>query len=260
MLSDKTIVLLSICDIILYIKVLRGVIILSATKKLTKKEIFIYILMACTGIMITVAGIRFNQHFLRILPLYNSLIIATLQSRVNRYSNLLGSINSLLYTAVYIYYNLYASAFSALLFSFPMQLITFIRWNKNKWQHSTKLRKMTWKQRGLAFLGYSVALVAMWIILPLIGSEYVFLDSATTLLGIVVLFLTMFAFVEYTFCMVVNGIIGIALYITMIPDEPETVTYLIFSVYSFICICFAFFEARKLYNKQQSENITVSEV
>ncbi|MBQ3162883.1 MAG: nicotinamide mononucleotide transporter [Oscillospiraceae bacterium] len=217
-------------------------------------------MMGCTAVLITVAGINFNQSFLRILPLYNSLIIATLQSRVNRYSNLLGSVNSLLYAAVYAYYHLYASAFSALLFSFPMQLITFIRWNKNKWQHSTKLRKMTWKQRLLSLVGYAVVLVAMWIVLPLIGSEYVFLDSATTLLGIVVLFLTMFAFVEYTFCMIVNGIISIALYVTMIPKEPETMTFLIFSVYSFICICFAFFEAKKLYSKQQNENKTALEV
>ena len=83
--------------------------------------------MACTGVLITVTGVYFNQSFLRILPLYNSLVIASLQSRVNRYSNLLGSINSLLYTVVYFHYNLYASALSALLFSFPMQMITFIR-------------------------------------------------------------------------------------------------------------------------------------
>ncbi len=228
--------------------------ILKLKSDLSKKEIFIYILMGCTALMITVAGVYFEQSFLRILPLYNSLVIAMLQSRVNRYSNLIGSINSLLYAAVYVYYHLYASAFSALVFSFPMQLITFIRWNKNKWQHSTKLRKMTWKQRILSVIGYFALLTGMWVVLPLIGSQYVLLDSATTLLGIVVLFLTLFAFVEYTFCMIVNGIISIALYVTMIPKETETTTYLIFSVYSFICICFAFFEARKLYSTQQKEN------
>ena len=96
--------------------------------------------MTLTGILITISGIYYKQNFLRILPLYNSLIIALLQSRVNRYSNLLGSINSILYAAVYFYYGLLASAFQALLFSFPMQLITFIRWNKNKWEKSTVLR------------------------------------------------------------------------------------------------------------------------
>lgn len=210
-------------------------------------------LMACTAVLITLAGIHFNQSFLRILPLYISLIIALLQSRVNRYASLLGSINSLLYGAVYAYYGLYGSAFSAVLFSFPIQLLTFIRWNKNKWKHSTVLRKLTVKQQLLILAGFAAALVAMWIILPLIGSQYVFLDSLTNLLGILIYFLTMFAYVEYTFLMIINGIIGIALYVTMLENTPEMTTYLIFSVYSFICIIFAFFQAKKLYNSQQTE-------
>lgn len=220
---------------------------------LSPKNIFIFVLMGVTAVLITAAGIYFHQSFLRILPLYISLIIALLQSRVNRYASLLGSLNSLLYGAVYIYYNIYGSAFSAFLFSFPIQLLTFIRWNKNKWEHSTVLRKLSGKQRILIAAGFAVALAAMWIILPLIGSQYVFLDSVTNLIGILIYFLTMFAYVEYTFLMIINGVIGTALYITMLVDMPEMTTYLIFSVYSFICIVFAFFKARKLYDSQQNE-------
>lgn len=220
------------------------------TAKPSKKDIIIYVLMVLTGILITATGIYYKQSFLHILPLYNSLVIASLQSRVNRYSNLIGSLNSILYAFVYFYYGLLASAFHALLFSFPMQLITFIRWNKNKWEKSTVLHKMTWKQRILLVIGYAVALLAMWKILPLFGAKYAFLDSATNLLGIVILFMTMFAFVEYTSCMIINGIIGIVLYITMLNETPDIMPFLIFSVYSFICICFAYFEAKKLYKKQ----------
>lgn len=209
--------------------------------------------MGFTAILITAAGIYFHQNFLLILPLYISLVIGMLQSRVNRYANLIGSMNSLLYGAVYIYYSLYGSAFSALLFSCPIQILTFVRWNKNKWEHSTVLRKMSWKQRILLAIGFIGALVIMWIVLPLIGSQYVFLDSVTTLMGILIYFLTMFAFVEYTFLMIINGAIGIILYITMLKETPEMMTHLIFSVYSFICIVFAFFEAKKLYKSQQED-------
>ena len=220
----------------------------------SKKDIIILVLMVCTAVLITIFGIYYGQNFLRILPLYISLIIGMLQSRVNRFASLMGSMNSLLYAAVYAYYSLYASAFSALLFSCPIQLLTFIRWNKNKWEHSTKLRKLNGKQRIGLSVGYVVALAVMWVVLPLIGSEYVLLDSITNLLGIVIYFLTMFAYVEYTFLMIINGIIGIALYVTMLEATPETVTYLIFSVYSFICVVFAFFEARKLHATQQNES------
>ena len=61
------------------------------------------------------------------------------------------------------------------------------------------------------------------------------------------------AFVEYTFLMIINGVIGTALYILMLGETPEITTYLIFSVYSFICIVFAFFQAKKLYDSQQTE-------
>lgn len=221
-------------------------------KELSKKDIFIFVLMGCAAVLITAAGLYY-QGFLRILPLYNSLVVGLLQSRINRYASLIGSINSLLYGVVYFRYGLYGSLFSAVLFSFPIQLITFIRWNKNKWEHSTVLRKLTAKQRILLTVGFVVALVAMWIILPLIGSQYVFLDSLTNLLGIVIYFLTMFAFVEYTFLMVINGVIGIALYVQMLGESPEMITYLIYSVYSFICIVFAFFQAKKIYKSQQTE-------
>jgi nicotinamide mononucleotide transporter len=223
------------------------------SKPLSKKDIFIFVLMGITAVSITAAGIYFKQDFLNILPLYNSLVVGMLQSRVNRYANLVGSINSLLYGAVYFYYGLYGSLFSAVLFSFPIQLLTFIRWNKNKWEHSTILRKLTAKQRILLAAGCVAALIITWIVLPLIGSQYVLLDSITNIIGIVIYVLTMFAFVEYTFLMVINGIIGIALYVQILGESPEMTTYLIFSIYSFICIVLAFFQARKIYKNQQSE-------
>ncbi len=219
----------------------------------SKKDVFLLILMFITAVGITVAGVYYKQKFFLYMPLYISLVIGLLQSKVSRYSCLLGSANSILYGIVYFYYKIYASAISAVFFSFPIQLITFIRWNKNKRGNSTKLNKLRPKHRLLLLAGYVVALILMWFLLPLIGSEYVFLDSATNLLGIIIYFLTMFAFVEYTACMLVNGLITISLYITMLENSPDILTHLIFSVYSFICISFAFFEARKLYKLQQKE-------
>lgn len=221
--------------------------------KFTKKDIFIFILMGITAVLITAAGIFYHQNFLLILPLYVSLIIATLQSRVNRFASLLGGFNSLIYAAVYFYFKLYGSAFSALLFSCPIQLITFVRWNKHKSGHSTVLRKMTWHQRALLLIGYLVSLAALWFLLPLFGSQHVFLDSATTVLGILIYFLTMFAFIEYPVFMIVNGIINIALYIEMLGETPDIITHLIFAFYSFICTVSACFEAVKLYKIQQKE-------
>ena len=38
-------------------------------------------------------------------------------------------------------------AYNAILFSCPIQLITFVRWSKNSYRQSTKFRRLTVKQR-----------------------------------------------------------------------------------------------------------------
>lgn len=227
---------------------------------MSKKNIFIYILMVFTAVLIIITAVHNEQEsvpdwqeILQIMPLFVSIIIGMLQSRVSRFASLLGSINSIFYAAVYFIFNIYGSAFSALFFSCPIQILTFIRWNKHKRGGSTELRQMTAKQRIFLSLGFVAALITMWFVLPLLGSEYVFLDSATTLLGIVIYFMTMFAYVEYTSLMLINGAIGIALYVQMFGSTPGIAPHLVFSVYSLICVIFAFFEARKLYKKQQAE-------
>ncbi len=222
-------------------------------KRTSAKNIVITVLLVCTAVLITVTAVMSGQNFLRVMPLYVSLFIALLQSRVNRFASLLGSFNSVIYGIVYVHYSLYGSAFSAFLFSCPIQLLTFIRWNKNKRGSSTLLRKLSWGKRALLAAGFLVALLLMWKFLPMAGAKYVFLDSVSTLLGIIVYFMTMFAFVEYTVLMMINGLIGIFLNVAMVKDSPEMWPFLIFSVYSWVCIAFAFFEARRLYSAQQNE-------
>lgn len=231
----------------------------SSKQKPSVKNIIVFVLMACTAVFITATAIYYKQNSFEVMPLYVSLVIALLQSRVNRFASLLGSFNSIVYAVVYFGFNIYGAALSALFFSFPIQLITFIRWNKNKSGSSTVLRKLGAKRMTVLSLGCAAALGALWIILPLIGSEYVYLDGVTTLLGILVYFLTMFAYIEYPIFMIVNGLLGIALNVQMVRDDPHIWPFLIFSVYSLICIVFAAFEARKLYNSQQKEKLLKGE-
>ena len=67
------------------------------------KNIIIIFLMVCTAVLITVSSVMTDQSFLRVMPLYVSLFIALLQSRVNRFASLLGSVNSIVYGIVYFH-------------------------------------------------------------------------------------------------------------------------------------------------------------
>ena len=218
-------------------------------KKLSKY--FIPALMIITAVAIAFAAITFKQAFWRISPLFVSLIIGFLQSKANRFHPLIGGVNSILYCAVYFSYGLYGMAANALLVSCPIQLVTFALWKRKAWNDTTLFRKLSVKNRALLALAFLIVLALAQFVLEQFNSNYALLDSTVTLLGVACSFLTMFAFIEYTWLMVLNGIISIILYLVVIKDSPEQTTYLIFSVYSFICQVVGFFKVRKIYKQQQ---------
>ena len=211
------------------------------------------LLMLITAIAVTVTGILFDQSILRILPLYISMFISLLQSRVNRYAPLIGAFNSLLYAGVYFYYGLYASVLYAVLVSFPLQFVTFIRWNSNPYQKSTVFRRMTGKQRAVVALIAVTFWCGMLIVLKRLDSSHQILDNTVTMLGILSTVLMMLSYIEYTALMIPGNLFSIALYIAMIKESPEQITYLIYTLFSGYCVVRAFFRARKLYTEQSKK-------
>ena len=107
------------------------------------------IIIVITGLAILIAGVLCKQEFFLMIPLFISLFVMGFQSEANRLGALAGAINSLVYTAAYIYMGVYASAVSAVLFSFPIQLMTFFRWKKNAYKKTVVFRKMSNKMRIL---------------------------------------------------------------------------------------------------------------
>ncbi len=219
-------------------------------KSIGKINVCMFILMGVTCVAITATGIVFGQEFFHILPLYVSLVIALLQSRVNRFAPLLGGVNSILYAVVYFTYTLYGQALYALLVSCPLQLVTFFNWSKRKYGESVRFKKMTSKGLLLTLSGFAVAWVGMYVVMSALGSSYMLLDNTITLFGILITVLTMLAYVEYTYLMIPSCLINVVLYVVMLRDAPEQATYLVFSIYSLICNTIAFVHARKLYREQ----------
>jgi len=64
---------------------------------MNKKRIFVILLAIAAFSLITFTGIKYSQSFLRMLPLYISLSVMLLQTKANRYSFLIGGLNSILY-------------------------------------------------------------------------------------------------------------------------------------------------------------------
>lgn len=215
-----------------------------------KKKI---IIIAITGIAILTAGILCKQEFFLMIPLFISLFVMAFQSEANRFGALVGAINSLIYAVAYIYMGVYASAASAALFSFPIQLMTFFRWQKNAYKSTVVFKKMNTKMRWIAFS----VLILLWAVLTAVfihlDYEYALLDSITFLLGFVTPVLTMLAYVEYTYLWIFSSAVNILLSIQMVVNDYRQTTYLIYAVYSFYCIICAFLNVHKFYKEQQEK-------
>lgn len=216
------------------------------------------IIIAITGISILVAGILYEQDFFLMVPLFISLFVMAFQSEANRLGALAGAINSLIYTAAYIYMQVYASAASALLFSFPVQLITFFRWRKNAYKKTVVFKKMSRKMRIISLSAFIIAWAALAGVFIYMKYEYAVLDSASFLFGFIIPVLTMFAYIEYTYLWIVQAIVGILLNVQMVVNDYRQTTYLIYGVYSFYCIICAFVSVRKFYKEQQEAKKLVS--
>ncbi len=225
--------------------------------KSRKLPVGIITLMAITAVLVTICGILFKQDVWKMIPLYVSLFIALLQSRVSRFAPLMGGVNSLLYTAVYFSYALYGQALYALFVSCPLQIITFARWQKRKSGGSTVLRKMSRLMRILAIIAF---VIILFIVLKFAGegdSKYYVLDNTVMLLGIFATILMMLSFFEYTILMVISGCCNIFLYISMLETNPEQLTYLVYMVYALICSTLALIRATRALRDRENGFVTV---
>ena len=216
------------------------------------------ILMLVTAALITATGVTFGQTFINILPLYVSLCVGLLQSRVSRTAYLIGACNSLLYAVVYAHFKLYASAAYAMLFSCTIQFATYFRWKSRPQGQSTLFRAMTNRQRLLVAGLFGLCWGAAWLILSRADSGYRILDISTSLLGILISLLTMLAYIEYAPLMILSGTVNIVLFAAMLRDHPAQITYLIYALYSMVCQIGALKRVLRLYKEQTHEKEKLS--
>ena len=210
-------------------------------KDFYKKNTLLAILISVTFVLILTTGIMFKQNWLKMLPLFVSLIIMALSARVNRYAFLLGSLNSLLYCYYYYSVGLMSTLLYAIIVSFPLQLISFFTWQKKSKGSITELKKMTVWQMIISVAAILIGWLILFITVSFIkGASYSLLDSVTTTLGVSITILTMLRFSEYTLLQILNGIITIVMHFNIfLTGHPENITYIVFSIYSFICVVLA---------------------
>ena len=149
----------------------------------------------------------------------------------------------------------YGSAASALLFSFPLQLMTFFNWKKNAYKKTVVFKKMSTRVRIIFFAALLILWAAVAGIFHYLEYEYAVLDSISFLFGFILPVLTMLAYIEYTYLGIVQAVTGLFLNVQMVSNDVSQLTYLIYGVYALYCVICAFINVHKFYKEQQNEGI-----
>lgn len=206
-----------------------------------KKNLALTIIQAVSFSSILVLAIIYKQPPLQILPLFVTLFAMLLQAKVNRYGFLIGGINACIYGVVYITRTLYSSAAYSFLVSCPLQIITFINWDRHteKKKNVTNLKLMSNKMRLVILLAMILGWGALYVIFSAFGSKYMLLDNAATLISIVCSALCALCYVEYMPFALASRVIAIIMNLSMVPDSPHNWVWVINSAYGLICNLFA---------------------
>jgi nicotinamide mononucleotide transporter PnuC len=218
-----------------------------------KAILFEYLPMAVTGIGILVCAIVFEQMFIKVLPLFFSLLIMLLNSRANRIGFLLGAINSCIYIIGYLMEGVYGTVASTV-FGIVIMLITYFRWKSNAYGKATVFRRFRTRGRVLLALVLCAVWAATTFVLSRMGGTATVMDGLTMVLGFAVNILNIVAYVEAPFLNTVSGLCQFALWvqIVFINGNYAAMTYLVYSIYCTYMIARTFYRWLALYKEQQA--------
>ena len=223
-------------------------------KKVNIKDLFDYALLVVAFVSIVVFGVKAGQSFIKMWPVLNSLFIVLLSARVNRMTFLFGAINCVIYSVGYIQEGLYGSLASAILVSCPIQVVSFVRWSKNKYKQATIVKNVPIKHKAWYLPSmFVVYFVAVIVVSQLDRASMVWLDNAHFVLGLYSSLLVMLGFIDGVVVNLFSSVIGLIMWILIFRNNPTGITYLISSIYSLIRCVQAVVNWIKLYQEQQTE-------
>ena len=227
---------------------------------MNKKRFFTETLpITITFTALLVCGIVFKQKFIKILPLFISLVVMLLNSKVSKIAFIIGGTNAFIYSFGHYMEGLYGTVLGDI-FSCILQFLTFFLWQKRPYGNATIIRSFKNYIRIILGVGIISAWLIMALILNKIGGNEVVLDSLTSVLGYVMPFLVMFAFIEYVPLTFISSALSIVMWarIFAFGGDMASITYLIYSVYGFYMTVKGCIKWIKLYREQKQNKLANS--
>ena len=217
-------------------------------------KIFNYAVVAVTGASILFFAILRQQSFIKTLPTMVTLLVMLLSARANRYTFLLGGLNSLVYAYVYWGTGVYFSACSAVLISFPLQMVSFFNWKKHASNKTgTNFVCLSAKKTVLVLL----LLIPAWAVAYFglgshIKGSYPALDCYLFVASILCSVLSALRIIQSPYINAVSCVLNLTMWGMITAQSPENINYVFISLYNLIMVTEAAVVWTKKYKEQKA--------
>lgn len=222
-------------------------------KTINKKDIIYFLPMITAFVLITSLGIYYEQAFIKLLPAWVTLGVNLLTAKVNRVSFLIGAVNCIIYSIGYFQEGLYGSGGSALLYSLPLQLVSYFTWRKNKRGSARNIKTLNTFGRFItacALIGLTIT--SALILSHISGSNQSLLDGAIFIFGLFATVFIMLGFIEGVVINVASITVSVTMWLVIvISGKTENITYAILNLYNLYMVILSLINWIKLYNKQR---------
>lgn len=152
-----------------------------------------------------------------------------------------GSINVGIYGYILLTERIYGGALYNIVYCLPMLIWGYIKWKKVKTQENSGVKIISLKNRILLGIVFSIIIIIYALILNKIGSSNCILDSITTVLGFLAIYLMSNKYIEQWFVWAIVNLAGTALWIILTMQSFSNMpmalmwgVYLVNSIYGYI--------------------------
>lgn len=195
----------------------------------------IYFVIAC---LIVVAGSVYQSSTL-ILTVASlcGVIYSLLVAKNIKWSLIFGIINVGTYGFILLGENIYGGFIYNVLYSLPMLIYGFFYWSKSNQEKESGIKKLNFNTKLMGSICIVITIIIYACVLNSFGGENILLDSSTSVLGYVGIYLLTNKYVEQWNIWILSNIINVILWVSLsiedVSNTPLALMWIIYFINSF---------------------------
>lgn len=169
--------------------------------------------MVLSTVIIIVLAVISKTSVLQIIAAVSGVIYVFGVALENRYAQLFGIVNSVLYGLIMYNSGILGTAIYDIVYCMPMQIYTFFRWGKTKdGKKVIKISRYSNLQRVGIIMAILAAVFVYYIIAIKLNIQFALIDGASVILGALGLYMASNKKIEQWYCFIASNIVMVVLW------------------------------------------------